>query len=149
LGVSLFRHNLNDLIDSYSVGTPQTDAQMGSMLAPYGVPLSFTPLLNRLTYIYLNLNRARTEGFELNGVLAVMRGLHATAAYTYLDGVDRAPGLLLPQRHRHQGYVRADYDVPRLKLRANLRGTFYSKWPLNPAAGTYGNRFQIWDLYAA
>jgi hypothetical protein len=37
-------HNLNDLIDSYSV-----------------------TLLNRLAFIYLNLNRARTEGIEVNG----------------------------------------------------------------------------------
>jgi len=37
-------HNLNDLIDSYSVA-----------------------LLNRLAFIYLNLNRARTEGIEVNG----------------------------------------------------------------------------------
>lgn len=149
LGVNLFRHNLKDLIDSYSLGTPQTATQLADLLAPYGVPLSFNPLLNRLTYIYLNLNRARTEGFELNGDVAITRHVRIAGAYTFLQGVDRATGLLLPQRHRHQGYLRGDYDIPRWGLRANLRGSFFSKWPLNPAQGTYGYGYQVWDLYAA
>ena len=149
IGLHLYRHNLDDLIDSYTVGTPQTTAQLAALLAPYGIPLSFNPLLNRLTFIYLNLNRARTEGFELNGDIALTPQIRLEGAYTLLDGVDRATGLLLPQRHRHQGYLKAEYNNRRWGALTNLRGTFFSKWPLNPMAGTYGYGYQIWDLYAS
>jgi outer membrane receptor for ferrienterochelin and colicins len=148
-GLHLFRHNLNNLIDSYSVGTPQTQEQMAALLEPYGVPLSFNPLLNRLTFIYLNLNRARTQGVELSGNVAVTRQVQLQGSYTYLSGVDRATGLLLPQRHRHQGFVKAEYSKLRWGLLANIRGVFFSKWPLNPAAGTYGYGYRIWDAYAS
>lgn len=149
LGLTLYRNILNGLIDTYSVGTPQTTEQLAALLAPYGVPLSFNPLLNRLTYIYLNLNRARTQGVEVDGSLAITRHVGLRGAYTFLDAVDRATGLGLPQRHRHQGYTKADYNNPRLGLLANVRGTFFSKWPLNPAQGTYGYGYQIWDAYAS
>lgn len=149
LGLNLFRHNLNDLIDTYTLGTPQTPAQLAAMLQPYGVPLSFNPLLNRLTFIYLNLNRAQTEGFELNGDVAITRQVRIEGAYTLLKGEDRATGLLLPQRHRHQGYAKANYSNPRWGLLANVRGTFFSKWPLNPSLGTYAYGYQIWDAYAS
>jgi outer membrane receptor for ferrienterochelin and colicins len=149
LGLNLYRHRLNDLIDTYTAGTPQTPEQLAALLAPYGIPLSFDPLLNRLTFIYLNLNRARTEGFELNGDVAVTRRVRLEGAYTLLKGVDRATGLLLPQRHRHQGYVKVDYNNPRWGLLANVRGTFFSKWPLNPSLGTYAYGYQLWDAYAS
>ena len=55
----------------------------------------------------------------------------------------------MPQRHRHQGYVKADYNNPRWGLLMNVRGTFFSKWPLNPAQGTYGYGYQIWDAYSS
>ena len=149
LGANFYRHNLNDLIDSYAAGTPQTAEQLAALLQGFGIPSSFDPLLNRLTFIYLNLNRAYTEGFELNGDLAMTRSLRLRGAYTFLQAVDRTTGLVLPQRHRHQGYVSASYDIPRWGLAANLRGTFFSKWTLNPAQGTYAFGYQIWDLYAS
>lgn len=149
LGVSMFRHTLNDSIDTYAIGTPQTLDQLAAALGPYGIPLSFNPLLNRLTFVYLNLNRARVEGFELNGDVAVSRRVRVEGAYTFLDGLDRTTGLLLPQRHRHQGYIKAEYTNSRQGLVANVRGTLFSKWPLNPSQGTYGYGYQIWDLYAS
>ncbi len=149
LGLDLFRHNLNDLIASYNAGTPQTPDQLAAILQPYGVPLSFNPLLNRLTYVYLNLNRAYTEGFELHGDVKMTREVTLQSAYTFLEAVDRATGLVLPQRHRHQGYIKAEYNNPRGGVLANVRGTFFSKWALNPALGTYAYGYQIWDLYAS
>lgn len=131
------------------MGTPQTPAQLAALLSPYGIPLSFKPLLNRLTFVYLNLNRARTEGFELNGDVAILRGVRVDGAYTLLEGVDRSTGLALPQRHRRQAYLKAEYNNQRWGTLANLRATLFSKWPLNPAAGTYGYGYQIWDLYAS
>lgn len=149
VGLNLYRNEVNNLIDTYSAGTPQTADQLANLLASYGVPLSFNPLLNRLTFIYLNLNRARTQGVEVNGNVAITRHVGLWGAYTFLNAVDRATGLPLPQRHRHQGYVKADYNNPRWGLLANVRGTFFSRWPLNPAVGTYGYGYQIWDAYAS
>lgn len=149
LGLNLYRNNLNDLIDTYAIGTPQTQQQLAATLQPYGIPLSFDPLLNRLTFIYLNLNRAYTQGVELNGDVTVTRRIRLQGAYTFLQAVDDATGLVLPQRHRHQGYIKAEYNNPHWGLLANVRGTFFSKWALNPAAGTYAYGYQIWDLYAS
>ncbi|MBS1874687.1 MAG: TonB-dependent receptor [Acidobacteria bacterium] len=147
VGLNLYRNQLNNLIDTYSLGTPQTPDQLAALLAPYGVPVSFSPLANRLTYIYLNLNRARTQGVEVNGAVAVNRRIGVSGAYTFLDAVDRATGLALPQRHRHQGYVKADYSNPRWGVLANVRGSFFSRWPLNPSTGTFGYGYQMWDAY--
>lgn len=149
LGLDLYRHNLGNLIASYSVGTPQTPDELAAALTPYGVPLSFNPLLNRLTYVYLNLNRAYTQGFEVHGDVKMTRQLALRGAYTFLQAMDGATSLALPQRHRHQGYVKAEYNNQRLGLVANLRGTFFSKWLLNPAQGTYAYGYRIWDLYAS
>lgn len=149
VGVNLFRHNLNDLIDSYVAGTPTTPQQMAALLARYGIPATFSPLLNRMTFIYLNLNRAYTQGFELDGDVSLTRQLRMQAAYTFLQAEDRATGLLLPQRHKHQGYVKAEYDNSRWGLLANVRGTFFSKWPLSPDMGTYAYGYRVWDVYAS
>jgi hypothetical protein len=53
---------------------------MAAKLAPYRASLTFNPLLNRLTYIYLNLNLVRTEGFELNGDVTVTRRIRLAGA---------------------------------------------------------------------
>jgi hypothetical protein len=55
----------------------------------------------------------------------------------------------LPQRHRHTGVVRIDYSLPKWGLTANVRGSFFSHWLLNAAAGTRGLPNQIWDTYLA
>ena len=142
----LFRHNLNNLIDSYSVGMPQTQAEMAALLEPYGVPVSFDALLNRLTFIYLNLNRARTEGFELSSNVAVTSQVHVQSAYASFRGRPRhrpaaaaappAPGLR-QSRIQQSAVGHADQHP---------RGVLFSKWPLNPAAGTYGYGSRIWEL---
>jgi hypothetical protein len=43
--------------------------------------------------------------------------------------------------------VRTEYANARLGLLANLRGTFFSNWLLNPAAGTRGLGYAMWDFY--
>ena len=74
-----------------------------------------------MTFIYLNLNRARTEGIEVNGDVALTRQIKVEGAYNLLEGEDRATGLLLPQRHRHQGYLKSEYVNHRWGMVANLR----------------------------
>ena len=45
--------------------------------------------------------------------------------------------------------MKADYSIPRLGISENVRAMFFSKWPLNPALGTYAYGYQICDLYAS
>jgi outer membrane receptor for ferrienterochelin and colicins len=148
-GVALFRNDVRNLIDSVNIGTPATVDQLTVLLTQYGIPASFTPLIGRQTFIYQNFGRIYTQGFELDAEQSVTRELRVSAAYTYLDARDTGTKLGLPQRHKHQGYVKTDYVHARWGLSANLRGSFYSKWWLNPASGTRAFGYGIWDLYVA
>jgi outer membrane receptor for ferrienterochelin and colicins len=147
VGVTLFRNNIRDLIDTRLMGTPRTAADLNAILAVNGIPAFFNPLLNRQTFIYFNQARIFTQGFELDGEYAVNRNLRASGAYTYLNALDRVTRLALAQRHRHQGQIRVDYAIPRLGLVTNIRGSYFSHWLLNAAAGTRGLPYQIWDAY--
>lgn len=148
-GVSLFRNDVRNLIDSVSIGFPTTPEELAELLDQYGIPSSFDPLLGRATYIYRNFGKIYTRGFELNAEQSITRNLRVAAAYTYLDARDIETGLGLPQRHKHQGYVRTEYAKPDWGLFTNVRGTFFSKWLLNPATGTQGFGYGIWDFYLA
>lgn len=148
-GVSLFRNDVRNLIDSVNIGMPATPAQLAALLDQYGIPASFTPLLNRLTFIYRNFGRIYTQGFELDAEQSITRQLRIAAAYTYLDAKDLDTNLGLPQRHRHQGFVRTEYFNTRLGILTNLRGTFFSNWLLNPATGTRGLGYSVWDFYVS
>jgi outer membrane receptor for ferrienterochelin and colicins len=149
LGVTLFRNNVRDLIDTRLIGTPRTAADLNQLLVSYGIPPFFDPLVNRQTFTYLNQSRIFTQGTELDGEYAFSRSFRVSGAYTFLHAKDTVTSLALPQRHRHTGIVRADYTVPKLGLHTNVRGAFYSHWLLNAATGTRGLPFQIWDAYVS
>lgn len=146
-GVTLFRNDVRNLIDTINIGTPTTAAQMAALLAQYGIPASFTPLLGRQTFIYQNFGQIYTQGFELSAEQAITANIRVAGAYTYLDARDSSANLALPQRHKHQGYVKGEYVNPRWGLATNIRGSFYSSWWLNPAAGTRAYGYGIWDFY--
>lgn len=148
-GVSLFRNGVRNLIDTVNIGTPRSTEQLASLLGRYGIPAEFHPLLNRATYIYQNFGRIYTQGFELDAERAITSSVRISAAYTYLDARDADTKLALPQRHKHQGFVRSEYVNRRLGLFTNVRGSFFSNWYLNPAAGTRGLGYGIWDFYVA
>jgi outer membrane receptor for ferrienterochelin and colicins len=148
LGLTLFRNDVRDLIDSRLAGTPRSAAELNSLLAAYGIPAFFDPLLGRQTFVYLNQSRIFTQGFEADAEYAVNRNLRFSGAYTFLNALDRNTRLGLPQRHRHHGQTRIDYFIPRWGLTTNLRGSFFSHWLLNAAAGTRGLPYRIWDAYA-
>ena len=148
-GLNLFRNDVRNLIDTITIGTPQTNAQLAALLSQYGIPASFSPLLNRLTFIYQNFGRIYTEGFDLDAEQSISSMVRVAGAYTYLNAKDQATGLGLPQRHRHQGYVRTEFYNPRWGLLANVRGSFFNKWLLNPAAGTSAYGYGIWDFYTS
>ncbi|MCI0364136.1 MAG: TonB-dependent receptor [Phycisphaerales bacterium] len=149
LGVSLFRNNIRDLIDSRLAGTPRSGAELAAILAAYGIPSFFDPLIGRQTFVYLNVSRIVTQGIEVDGEWSAFRNFRVGGAYTYLNVKDRVTNLGLTQRHPHQGYVRADYANRRLGLTANLRGTFFSDWLLNAQTGTKGHQYALWDAYVS
>lgn len=148
-GVGFFRNDVRNLIDAVNIGTPSTGEQLATLLGRYGIPSSFSPLLNRQTFIYLNFGRIYTRGFEIDAEQSITRQLRVSGAYAYLDARDTGTRLGLPQRHKHQGFVRTEYLNRRLGLLANVRGTFFSKWLLNPSAGTRAFGYSIWDFYVS
>jgi outer membrane receptor for ferrienterochelin and colicins len=148
-GVNLYRNDVGNLIEAINVGFPATPGQLQGILNRYQIPSDFNPLLNRLTFVYLNFGRIYTQGFELDAELRLHRDWRVAGAYTFLHPVDRGTGLHLAQRHRHQGFTRLDYANTQRGLFVNLRGTFFSDWLLNPAQNTRAFGFAMWDLYGA
>ncbi len=155
LGVNLFRNDVEDLIESVSLGFVPTAAALTALLEREGLDPSFRPTVGRLLFTYKNLNDAITQGVELDGELAVTSAITLAGAYTYLDAYDRATGLELTGRHRHQGHIRAAWQHERSGLRANLRGTVYSSWiaarasTLGVTTDTRAPGFTLWDVYVS
>jgi outer membrane receptor for ferrienterochelin and colicins len=149
IGANLFHNNLNRLIETQSAGTPQTAEQLAAILAKYGIPATFQPLTGRLTYTYMNVSRAFTEGAEGNVEVKVTRSLTARGGYSYLVARDRTSGLALTQRSRHQGFAQTSYYHSRTKLAANIRGSFLSSWLLDAKAGTRAYGYGMWDAFVS
>lgn len=148
-GVSLFRNDVRNLIDTYNAGFPRTATQLQQLLTQYGIPANFTPLLNRSTFFYLNFGRIYTQGFELDGEYAITSRWRARGSYTFLDAKDKTTNLGLAQRHRHMGFTGLDYVNSKHGLIANFRGTYFSNWLLVPAAGTRGLGYRLFDVYSS
>ncbi|MBX5494728.1 MAG: TonB-dependent receptor [Bryobacteraceae bacterium] len=145
--LTLFHNRVRGLIDSTFIGTPRTPTEAAALLAQYGVPAYYNPILNRPLYLYQNLSRVLTRGAEIDGEVLLAQNWRVRGAYTFLDARDEATRLRLAQRHRHQGFIGTEYTLPRWGVSANLRGTFYSRWLLNAASGTSAYGYRIWDLY--
>jgi outer membrane receptor for ferrienterochelin and colicins len=161
-GVNVFRNDIEDLIDSVSLGFVATPQQLQQIAAREGIDLTaFRPALGRLLFFYKNIAKAVTQGIEFDGDVSLSRGFSLGGAYTYLYARDTANNLPLLNRHKHQGHARLAWESnARLGLRANLRGTFYSKWintlaTVNPTTGVVTSPdvippgFSLWDFYAA
>lgn len=161
-GVNVFRNDIEDLIDSVSLGFIATPQQLQQIALREGIDLTeFRPALNRLLFLYKNISQAVTQGVEFDGEVLLTRGFSLGGAYTYLNARDTASNRPLLNRHKHQGNVRLAWESnPRVGLRANLRGTFYSKWinalaTVNPTTGVVTSPdvippgFSVWDAYAA
>ncbi len=149
LGINLYRNDVRDLIDSLLAGRPQTTAEIDAIERQYGIPSTFHPLLGRQLFIYRNLNRIYTRGFEVDGEASLGKGLRLRGAYTFLDARDKLSGASLAQRHRHHGCVAGEYFHRRWGLLANLRGRLFSSYLLNAPSGARAFPYRIWDLYAS
>ncbi|HEY8461366.1 MAG TPA: TonB-dependent receptor, partial [Blastocatellia bacterium] len=159
-GVHLFRNEVEDLIDSVSLGFISSPQQLQQVAAREGIDLAaFRPALGRLLFLYKNITQAVTQGVEFDGDVLLPSGFSLGGAYAYLNARDDENRLSLLNRHKHQGNVRLAWESgARLGLRANLRGTFYSKWinahaSFNQATGVLTPAvippgFSLWDFYA-
>jgi outer membrane receptor for ferrienterochelin and colicins len=152
VGLNVFHNDVDDLIESVSLGFISSPAQLQALMAAEGIDMAFRPQLNRLLFRYRNLTNVRTRGVEADGDVALPGGFSAAAAYTWLDAEDRDTGLALTGRHPHQGSVRLSWDTAALGgWRANVRGAFFSAWIASRSGATEveGARFSLWDLYVA
>ncbi len=160
-GINVFRNDIEDLIDSVSLGFITTPQQLQEVAAREMIDLTaFRPALGRQLFLYKNISQAVTQGVEFDGDVLLSRGFSIGGAYTYLNARDTENHRSLLNRHKHHGHARLAWESnTRLGLRANLRGTFYSKWinthasvnattgALTPAVIPAG--FSLWDFYVA
>jgi outer membrane receptor for ferrienterochelin and colicins len=161
LSLNMFRNNLRNLINNVLVcdatsGQDCAGNSLTQLLSQYGVPSSFDyddTGAALFTFINLNVDRAYTEGFDVDGRVAIRPNLVFTGAYTFLEAVDATDHTWLPNRNRHQGHIKLEYAKPRLGFVANIRGTFFSSWATGStnADGTPDNAlpYQIWSLYGS
>jgi outer membrane receptor for ferrienterochelin and colicins len=151
LGLNFFYNDVDDLIESVSLGMVVTSAQLSAILEREGLDPSFRPVLGRLLFTYENVNDAFTRGAELDGEFAITPQLGVAGAYTYLQARDAQTTTDLTGRHPHQGHVRLSWYSERIGLRANLRATAYSSWIAARAGAvdTVAPGFVLWDTYAA
>jgi outer membrane receptor for ferrienterochelin and colicins len=157
LSLNLFRNNLKNLID-YSLVCNATGGQncsgdaLASLLGEYGVPGSFdydATGAALFTFVNLNVSRAYTRGFDVDGRVAISRDLAFSGAYTYLEAVDSIRHLWLGNRNRHHGHIQLEYSKPRWGLVANIRGTFFSKWPTATDPGPWAYGYSNWNVYGS
>ena len=148
---NFFRNDIQDLIQSEFIGQPRTPEEMQALLRTFDISSEFNPALNRYFYLYRNVDNVYTSGIESKIELKPTRNLMISTGYTYLDARDKDTDAFLSGRHRHHGNFRIFYSSSRLGgWRTNLRGTYFSKWPVSGRGGTrLGDAYQIWDWYVA
>ena len=146
-----FWNGIKNLIQTDLLGRPRTPEQLNQILTEFGVDSAFAPDLNRLTYLYRNIENVYTTGAEGRVQLRLTPELVVSTAYTYLDARDTATGAFLSQRHKHHGNFRIWWTTDRLGgLRTNFRGTYLGKWPIVGRRATLiADSYQLWDWYLA
>ncbi len=87
-GISVFRNDVRDLIDSVNLEFVSTPAQLAQILAREGLDPSFRPVLGRLLLTYRNVSDVVTQGIEFDAQSALTTALSVGGAYTYLSARD-------------------------------------------------------------
>jgi outer membrane receptor for ferrienterochelin and colicins len=149
VGVTLYRNNLNQLINYVFAGIPESEADLEALLAQYGVPLSFGAQPGLQTFVYTNVDQAYTQGINLKGSVLLTRSLRVDGTYAYLDPYDVTDKVTLNERSRNQGYFRTEYVSNRLGIVANIRGNFYGRYLIDATSGEHEEAYALWNLYAS
>lgn len=148
-GATLYRNNLNHLINYIFAGTPTDEAQLEALLAEYGIPLSFGAEPGLMTFVYTNVDQAYTQGVNLRGSVLLNRNLRVDGFYAYLDPYDVTDRQTLTERSRNSGYFRAEYFSQRLGMVANIRGNFFGRYLITPEPPEHEQAYAIWNLYGS
>ena len=148
---NFFRNDIQELIQAEYIGFPTNPGEMQGLLRTYGIGTEFSPALFRAFYLYRNVDNVYTSGIESKLELKLTRNLLISTGYIYMDARDKATDAYLSGRHRHHGNFRIFYSSTRFGgWRTNLRGTYFSKWPVSGRGGLLiGDAHQIWDWYVA
>jgi outer membrane receptor for ferrienterochelin and colicins len=163
-GFNLFRNDVVNLIDPFTVGfvlpfpSPGalTIGQAYAYISGIGLDPAQYPILPfRLLIVYNNISKIFTQGVETNADVKLPGNFSASGSYTYLDARNKANGEYLPERFKHQGFLKLAYDNDKYGFRANVRASLYSNWK----ASSQSNRalqgelaspaFQLFDVYAS
>ncbi len=148
-GATLYRNNLNHLINYIFAGIPMNEAELQALLAEYGIPLSFGAQPGLMTFVYTNVDQAYTQGVNLKASVLLNRNVRVDGFYAYLDPYDVTDKQTLTERSRNSGYVRAEYVSNRLGLVANIRGNFFGKYLINPSPVEHEEAYALWNLYGS
>ncbi|HTV56429.1 MAG TPA: TonB-dependent receptor, partial [Terriglobia bacterium] len=146
--LNLYRNDVHNLIDYEYIGTPETQAQLDAILEEYNIPADFDVSLDRMIYLYVNLDRIYTQGVEVSSQYALTSRVALRGAYTYLDAYDEINHTELPNRSRNQGFAEVRYNDPTHGFTANLRGSLFSSWLLDET-GDRAAGYGIWSLYGS
>lgn len=149
LGLTLYRNNLNHLIDYVYAGTPTDETQLDALLAEYGIPLSFGAEPGLMTFVYTNVNQAYTQGVNLKGSVLVTHDFRVDGFYACLDPRNVTDQDELTGASRNSGFVRAEYTMNRLGMVANIRGNFFGKYLIEDNPTEHEQAYALWDLYAS
>lgn len=149
IGVTLYRNNLNHLINYIFAGIPMSEAQLEALLAQYGIPLSFGAQPGLQTFVYTNVDQAYTQGINLKGSVLLNRNLRVDGFYAYLDPYDVTDKETLTERSRNSGYIRAEYVSNRFGFIANIRGNFFGRYLIQNAPVAREQAYALWNFYAS
>lgn len=163
-GINFFRNDVVNLIDSQTIGfvlpfpSPGalTIAQANDYIRSIGLDPAQYPIRPfRLLIVYNNLSKVFTQGVETSADVKLPGSFSVSGAYTYLDARNKVTGAYLPERFKHQGFVKLAYTDDKLGFRGNIRASFYSNWK----ASSLSNRalqgelaepaFQLVDVFAS
>jgi outer membrane receptor for ferrienterochelin and colicins len=163
-GINFFRNDVVNLIEAQTIGfvlpfpSPGalTIAQANAYIRSIGLDPAQYPIRPfRLLIVYNNLSRVFTQGVETSADVKLPHRFTVSGAYTYLDARNKETGAYLPERFKHQGFIKLAYNDDRRGLQANIRASLYSNWK----ASSQSNRalqgelpepgFQLFDVFVS
>ncbi len=76
---------------------------------------------------YTNVDKARTQGFDISAAYSFTPRLQGNVSYNYLDAIDKKTRKNLTRRPEHQVKLKLNYQFPQYKTDISLYGNYQSK----------------------
>ncbi|MEW6102825.1 MAG: TonB-dependent receptor [bacterium] len=74
-----------------------------------------------------NVDKARTQGIELNLTSQLVENLTTKLGYTFLDTKDESTGKELTYKPKHKLSLELGYEIPKIELSINLEGEYIGR----------------------